>query len=103
MAVQQILDKKGANSVIVPQGTYEEKFHFILPMNIPPSYKDQHCEIAYKLKLKFVKASSFKSVKKFYATVPVQGTTNSSEPKYLVLALTNLWSSLYRQRNIKSM
>lgn len=60
-------------------GTYEYPFQFLLPINIPSSYKDGNCVIAYKIIVTFVRTTRREQ---FEAEIPVQGyvTTTVQEP-----------------------
>ncbi|XP_050561983.1 arrestin domain-containing protein 2-like [Spodoptera frugiperda] len=60
-------------------GTYEYPFQFLLPINIPSSYKDGNCVIAYKIIVTFVRTTRREQ---FEAEIPVQGyvTTSVQEP-----------------------
>lgn len=60
-------------------GAYEYPFQFLLPINIPSSYKDGNCVIAYKIIVTFVRTTRREQ---FEAEIPVQGyvTTSVQEP-----------------------
>ncbi|XP_022815142.1 arrestin domain-containing protein 2-like [Spodoptera litura] len=60
-------------------GGYEYPFQFLLPVNIPSSYKDGNCVIDYKIIVTFVKATKREQ---FEAEIPVQAyvTTTVQEP-----------------------
>ncbi|KAJ0175848.1 hypothetical protein K1T71_009007 [Dendrolimus kikuchii] len=68
-----ILQKPKNVTIVVPAGCYEYPFQFILPKDIPPSFKDEFCEITYVIVLEFVKARLINSTKQFKVELSVYG------------------------------
>ncbi|KAF9423142.1 hypothetical protein HW555_001446 [Spodoptera exigua] len=52
-------------------GAFEYPFQFQLPINIPPSFKDQICTIEYKLTVSFLKTNSMTPQREFDVEIPV--------------------------------
>lgn len=68
-----ILNKQPGCTAILPVGTYEYQFRYMLPKNIPPSFNDSICTITYQIGIKFEKPSLFKFHKKFTTAFNVYG------------------------------
>ncbi|XP_022814823.1 uncharacterized protein LOC111348443 [Spodoptera litura] len=68
-------------------GAFEYPFQFLLPIDIPPSFKDNTCYIRYKITVTFVKANTMKSKKAFDVEIPVTSYVNpcSLEPMMFCL------------------
>lgn len=60
-------------TAVVAAGCYDYPFEFILPKDIPPSFKDKICEITYEVILEFKKPQLFNSTKKFDVQLNVYG------------------------------
>ncbi|CAH0702215.1 unnamed protein product [Spodoptera exigua] len=68
-------------------GGFEYPFQFLLPVDIPPSFKDSTCTIEYKIIVTFVKANIITSKKYFDVEIPVTSYVNpcSLEPMMFCL------------------
>lgn len=71
------LHNKGSDGAFVlPIGTYERPFSFVLPNNIPSSFKDNTCTIKYKLVIKFEKPNFLSVHQKFDLEIDVIGNVH---------------------------
>lgn len=68
-----LLDTKEVEAVIIPRGTCEKPFCFVLPEEIASSYKDFRCFISFFIQLEFVESNPMWLTKKFYLDIPAQG------------------------------
>lgn len=75
-----IHQKGPEDAFILPIGTYERPFTFVLPNNIPSSFKNKTCTIAYKLVLKFERPGFFSIHKKFHTEIKVIGDVHPIKP-----------------------
>ncbi|KAH9635413.1 hypothetical protein HF086_006653 [Spodoptera exigua] len=68
-------------------GGFEYPFQFLLPVDIPPSFKDSTCTIEYKIIVTFAKANKITSKKYFDVEIPVTSYVNpcSLEPMMFCL------------------
>lgn len=77
-----LLNNKSLTGVNLKPGLNTSKFCFNVPNNVPSSYKNSNCKIAYYIEMKFVKQGIFNSVKKFksYLTIisPIQDIVSES-------------------------
>lgn len=76
-----ILNKHPGLTAIILPGTYEYNFRFMLPDNIPPSFKNSTCTIAYQIKIKFKKQAFFSINKQFTADLTVYGSVEPAGPE----------------------
>lgn len=65
---------------ILPVGTYESEFNFVLPKNIPYPYKDNLCKLTYRIELRFETPSIFKR-KEFSAPINVLAYVTPNLPE----------------------
>ncbi|KAH9635415.1 hypothetical protein HF086_006655 [Spodoptera exigua] len=68
-------------------GAFEYPFQFQLPINIPPSFKDQICTIEYKLTVSFLKTNSMTPQREFDVEIPVTSYVMSFSLEPLLLTL----------------
>uniref|UniRef100_A0A2A4JRA1 Arrestin C-terminal-like domain-containing protein n=1 Tax=Heliothis virescens TaxID=7102 RepID=A0A2A4JRA1_HELVI len=68
-------------------GKYEYLFKFILPVNVPSSFKNKTCTIIYKVIAKFVESGSVNHTDKFDVEVPVRGYVEPCSPEPLIFGL----------------
>lgn len=87
-----ILQNKEGQTITLPKGTYEHPFEFILPMNIPTSYKhkahmlsDYSCKVSYNIQMKFDFPSFFSRKKIIEKEVIVYGNVNAIAPHEPIL------------------
>lgn len=80
-----IVTKKPGFTAFLPAGTYEYQFKFELPKNIPSSFKNSTCTIAYRIGLKFIKPNLFSCSKKFTTAINVIGFVKFVSPEGNVL------------------
>ncbi|KAF9423140.1 hypothetical protein HW555_001444 [Spodoptera exigua] len=68
-------------------GGFEYPFQFLLPVDIPPSFKDSTCTIEYKIIVTFAKANKITSKTYFDVEIPVTSYVNpcSLEPMMFCL------------------
>lgn len=97
-----ILEKsKNVSTIVVPPGCYEFPFQFILPKNIPPSFKDTTCKITYEVVLEFVKPRLINATKKFDAELSVYGYVTPTLSYPIVFGLEkSLFKPFSMRRNI---
>nr|XP_049696657.1 arrestin domain-containing protein 5-like [Helicoverpa armigera] len=71
----------------VQAGKYEYPFKFLLPEDLPSSFKNKTCIIMYKVITKFVEPGSLNVTDKFDVEVPVRGYVSPCSPEPLVFGL----------------
>ncbi|XP_022814745.1 uncharacterized protein LOC111348384 [Spodoptera litura] len=79
---QVIMVYLGTNNKDLISGAFEYPFQFLLPNDIPPSFKDDICKIKYKITVTFAKANFMKTNKHFDVEIPMTSYVNpcSLEP-----------------------
>lgn len=81
VSIQNTLLDTKLDSACLNAGVYSHPFQFLLPNNIPPSYKDYYCLISYQIILKFERPGLFNFAKTFKTDVPVVSAFVSSIPE----------------------
>lgn len=66
--------------ILLPIGTYEHDFSFMIPKTCPHPYKDKHCSLTYRIELSFENESLFGS-KYFYAPLSVLTYVTPEHPE----------------------
>lgn len=87
-----ILQNREGQTITLPKGTYEHPFEFILPMNVPTSYKhkahmlsDYSCNVSYFVQMQFDYPSFFSRNKIIEKEVIVYGNVNPIAPHEPIL------------------
>lgn len=70
------------------QGCYSSTFVFVIPENIPSTFKHTSCYITYKIFVNFTMIKPFIRSRMFEIEIPVYGTTSPCSPEPLKLELT---------------
>lgn len=78
-------------------GAYEYPFQFLLPVNIPSSYKDGNCVIDYKIIVTFVKTTKREQ---FEAEIPVHAYVTSSIQEPISFGLQKKLFSMFANNKI---
>lgn len=91
----------GRTNQKIEAGTYECLFELFLPENIPTSFKNKICTIAYKIIATFVKDNFFGTKDKFEEEVTVYGYVDPCSPEPLIFGLQKDLLTLSSNNNIE--
>ncbi|CAH0702214.1 unnamed protein product [Spodoptera exigua] len=91
----------GTNKKDLLSGAFEYPFQFLLPIDIPPSFKDDICTIKYKITVTFVKANFLKTKKNFDVEIPVTSYVNPCSLEPMVISLKKDLSSFKTSNKIE--
>ncbi|XP_022814528.1 arrestin domain-containing protein 2-like [Spodoptera litura] len=91
----------GTNKQDLISGTFEYPFQFLLPNDIPPSFKDGTCTIRYKITVTFVKQNFLKTNNEFDVEIPVMSYVNPCSPEPLIFSLKKDLFSFKLSRTIE--
>lgn len=76
-------------SLTIPTGSQNVDFYFVLPPNLPPSFKykglinveDTYCKIQYYIRIKFKRAGALEFTKRFKQVLTVESDITPSLPR----------------------
>ncbi|GBP27329.1 Arrestin domain-containing protein 3 [Eumeta japonica] len=77
---RSLLENRANDETVIERGSYLHPFRFVLPSNIPPTYRDSYCKILYEIKLTFERKSLFHFNKNFHIEIPVAGVLHMTLP-----------------------
>ncbi|PZC70546.1 hypothetical protein B5X24_HaOG212890 [Helicoverpa armigera] len=98
-AQQNLYTPKG-DEMLKP-GTFEYPFEFIVPYNIPSSFKNSTCTIEYKVIVKFAKRKLFSSGDSFETVIPICGCVSSSLQEPLLFGLRKTLTSFKSKSKVR--
>ncbi|XP_063893634.1 arrestin domain-containing protein 3-like [Helicoverpa armigera] len=98
-AYQNLYTPKG-DEMLKP-GEFEYPFEFIVPYNIPSSFKDYTCTIEYKVIVKFAKRKLFSSGDTFETEIPICGCVSSSLQEPLLFGLRKTLTSFKSNSKVR--
>ncbi|GBP27333.1 Arrestin domain-containing protein 5 [Eumeta japonica] len=102
-----LLYKKDSDEEVpVGAGAYTHRFQFVLPSDIPSSYKDYFCTICYYVKIKFVRKGLLNFNKSFRTEIPFKNSSVTSDlPSDCITygaekSLMSFWSFFNADKNL---
>ncbi|CAH0581595.1 unnamed protein product [Chrysodeixis includens] len=72
---------------VLDQGCYSSAFTFVIPENIPSTFRHATCDITYKILVNFQTKMLYSSCKMFEIEIPVYGTISPDLPEPMTFQL----------------